>query len=116
MRRRLFTLAAALSAVLCVAALALWVRGRWAYDELVWTRAVNAGGLHYHWYFTLASGRGGLGVMLDAEIDYADGLTPAEAARPMNRWSPAEHVRRPRAYPQPFAPRAAWTGGGFSVL
>jgi hypothetical protein len=35
MRRRLFTLAAALSAALCVAVCALWVRSYWRHDEVL---------------------------------------------------------------------------------
>ena len=35
MRRRLFTLAAALSAALCVAVCALWVRSHWRHDEVL---------------------------------------------------------------------------------
>jgi hypothetical protein len=116
MRRTLFTLAAALCAVLCVGACVLWVRGYMAYDEIQWTRASNAGGRHYAWYFTLASGRGRLAAALDAEISYPDSLTPAEGARPLDCWSSAVHVQRPPAYPQPFAPRAASTRGGFAVL
>jgi hypothetical protein len=116
MRRKLFTLAAAVSALLCIAAVVLWVRGYWAYDDLAWTRASNAGNRHYSWYLSLASGRGGLGVMLDAEVAYTDSLSPAEAARPLDRWSAPEHLRHAPAYPQPFAPRAAVTFGGFAVL
>ena len=93
MRRKLFTLAAGASAVLCIAAVVLWARGYWAYDEITWTRASNAGNRHYSWYLSIASGRGGLGVMMDAEIAYADSLSPAEAARPLDRWSGAKHLR-----------------------
>src|SRR3954451_17168798 len=116
MRRTLFTLAAALSAVLCVGACVLWVRGYLAYDEIQWTQASDAGRRHYSWYFSLASGRGGLAAALDAEISYPDSLTPAEAARPLDRWSHAAHHQQGPVYPRAVAPRAASTWGGFSVL
>lgn len=38
MRRKLFTLAARVSAVLCVAVCVLWVRSYWRADEWGWER------------------------------------------------------------------------------
>jgi hypothetical protein len=48
MRRKLLTLAAAVSAVLCVGACVLWVRSCWRYDELVWTRRQRVGSCGEH--------------------------------------------------------------------
>ena len=38
MRRRLFTILSALSLLLCVAVVALWVRSYWRHDSIHWTR------------------------------------------------------------------------------
>ena len=38
MKRRLLNLLTILSLLLCVAAVALWIRSYWAGDELQWTR------------------------------------------------------------------------------
>ena len=85
MRRRLFTLCAAASLVLCVAVCALWVRSYWVgYSGIVRHETLTADG--YRERFVLfASGRGTFGIGFDTVRD--DG---AEARRlgytPPRRW------------------------------
>ena len=64
MRRKLFTLAAALSAALCVAACVLWVRSYWAGDA-VSINLPQFGRPLADETLNLVSGRGGLCVSVD---------------------------------------------------
>src|SRR3712207_6676520 len=60
MLRRLFTLVSAVSLVLCVAMLGLWVRSHWANDRLnIWPAGPAPAGVDYRSY-NVRSGKGGL--------------------------------------------------------
>jgi hypothetical protein len=85
-RRRLLNLLTALSLLLCVAIVAMWVRSHVAADAVEWQRADDVGGAHYHWYRIIASGRGRVELAYDAEVSEIGSITPQEAARPVGRW------------------------------
>jgi hypothetical protein len=98
----LLNLLTALSLLLCVAVVALGVRSYWVADELRWTRADNVGRVHYRWYATIVSSRGGLAICQDAEVYELASITPQEAAAPTGVWLWSGWKRRPAdAYPTP---------------
>src|SRR3954471_19789715 len=99
--RILFTLSAALSFLLFAATVILWVRGYRIADQMGWTRIENDGKGHFVWYLVLASGKGGLGIMYDAEIYDADSITAQEAARPVKQWARMPPSDQPPRYPEP---------------
>jgi hypothetical protein len=61
-RRKLFTLAAGASAVLCIAVCVLWVRGYFAADRLFWQGWEDEGDRSYWRQDLILSGRGSVGM------------------------------------------------------
>jgi len=106
-RRKLFTLAAGLSAILCAAACGLWVRSYWATDQL---RLDWPGGGHAHvfpvggvleiggwparagggasWRFHYAPKPRNAG---EGTLDYQRGLVQSSTGRPPGRFAGFEH-------------------------
>jgi hypothetical protein len=87
-KRRLVTLAAAASLLLCVATVALWVRSYWCEDDVRWYRVwwsetPQGGRWTTYRFVTLISGRGGLGAKCAVEeFDYhPHNLTPGGGIR-----------------------------------
>jgi hypothetical protein len=112
--RILFTLSAVLSLLLFAVTLLLWVRGYRVADETEWTRIENVKEAHFVWYLALVSGKGGLGIMYDAEIYDRNSITAQEAARPVEQWERMPPRRQPPRYPEPFGKgNVVASGGGF---
>jgi hypothetical protein len=59
-KRRLLNLLTALSLLLCVAVVALWVRSRMVFDEVYWLRPAQTSGRPSYVVWRIASGRGRL--------------------------------------------------------
>src|SRR5688500_5419301 len=96
MRRRLFNAAALVSLVLYVLVLAAFARSLWAADLFEWVYLDEYERVHYVWYATVQSGRGGIQVACDAEINEHE---PAERRR--SGWMWRGWTSGPRRYPRP---------------
>jgi hypothetical protein len=94
MRRKLFTLAAGVSAVLCAGTCVLWVRSYWAGEELIWDGASAADQPGRRWDDATAIlvGRGGL--MIQSVHRQWRGEQPFFGPAPgvhRSQWFPAEY-------------------------
>jgi hypothetical protein len=119
MRRKLFTLAAGVSAVLCVGACGLWIRSYWRADQI----DMFAKGSEYRqrplWMATAISAKGGLGVSVSHSTEYFpdDASWRRSLTRPTAM--PLQHESwGARAYPR-WAGKgitSTWQGMGFQWL
>jgi hypothetical protein len=98
MKRHLLNVLTAVSLLLCVAVVALWVRSGWVADELHWTRADDVGPAHYRWYQYVYSSHGGLLFCRDAEVYDRASITTQEAAAPTGTWTWRGWQRREAFY------------------
>jgi hypothetical protein len=115
MPRPLFTLAALLSLLLCVAVAVLWVRSVYAYDVLTFVRDADGGSAWVRRLLDFRSLRGGLAIGY-----YRSRMTDAEGVASFRRSAPAEprvlHTSEPpRPYPlgdgaDPAGRWAHWLG------
>jgi len=99
MRRKLFTLAAGMSAVLCVGVCVLWVRSWWVDDRLSWNRIVDGAALEY-WEGSVHSMRGRMWVSTWHQKGYWDD----RHARPPTNWAGLHWERESPSAPRVYEP------------
>jgi hypothetical protein len=105
MRRKLFTLAAGASAVLCVAVCVLWVRSYWVTDSVGWGRA--SGEETNHSVYGAPSGWGRIVVV--AMVD----MPPGASFEPRGVY----YCARPPVRPARIRPHPSWLNRlGFYVM
>jgi hypothetical protein len=111
MRRKLFTLAAGASAVLCAGVCVLWVRSYFAADRLFWQGWDDEGDRSYRRQDMILSGSGGVGMSRVVQSG------PRESYRmSIDRWLARTgprpfHAALPAAYPDFMGDKPVW--GGF---
>jgi hypothetical protein len=122
MRRKLFTLAAAMSAVLCVGVCVLWVRSYIATDQLFWQGWEDEDDRSYWRQDAILSGRGGVGMNRIVQSGPRDSYRRA-SDQMLARHDPVRfHRTEPAAYPQfhvGVGDEPVWGGfkrGGFAHL
>jgi hypothetical protein len=111
MKRHLLNLLTALSLLLCVAVVALWVRSLFVTDVFLrWTYHYDGGAMVWN-QETVAVGRGGVGFCRIAQFGYH---SPEEVRAVTGRHGPPFHSVLPPAYPD-FRLRPARERGAFGL-
>jgi hypothetical protein len=96
MRRKLFTIAAGVSAVLCIAVCVLWVRGYFVTDQFYWQAFKDERNRSYWRQDRVLAGRGGISVMRLLQ----SGVTPRFRERLRAKFGGQPfHITRPPEYP-----------------
>src|SRR3954463_1703854 len=117
-RRKLFTLAAVASAVLCIAVCMLWVRSYFRMDEVVRTRVgsrpIAADTRYLVWFrrLTAISTRGKVLIELerldsDADAHSREGWSASHLPAPESYWSSSDEQPSAESLSPPRGPRGA---------